>query len=76
MDADTEGILVALLKSEAALRDAIRRAEPTREGDRKPMKDMQEALGLVAGGRMELEAGRWDGRTLSPPAYPESKGRQ
>ena len=56
-------IRAALLRAEAALRDAIGRADPERAGDQAPMKDLQEALGLVAGWRVGLEAGRWKGRS-------------
>jgi hypothetical protein len=57
---------IVLLRTEESLRDAITRIDPHRIGDRPALKDLQEALGLVAGRRVELEEGRWDGRSITP----------
>jgi len=40
MDPDTDAIRAALLKAEAAIRDAIGVAEPNRVGDQPAMKDL------------------------------------
>ncbi len=65
MTTDSEHIRTALLRTENTLREAIGLTDPYLASDRASLSDLQEALGLVARWRVELECGRWEGRPYS-----------
>ena len=57
----------ALRVAKSALLDAIGRMDSTESGDLVPLDELREAYGRVALLLQELEAGRWEGRSLDRP---------
>jgi len=75
--ADSVTVRNRLLSAEAAIEDALSAMDLSRRGDRQPIAEIADAYSLVQRWRLELEAGRWPGRSagsqLTRRVYPDSE---
>lgn len=75
--ADSVTVRDRLLSAEAAIEDALSGMDLSRRGDRQPIAEIADAHSLVQRWRLELEAGRWPGRSvdsqLTRRVYPDSE---